>query len=95
MPKTKRLTKRIAKPKTKSKVIYRVKNWHEYDSSLVRRGSLTVWIEDKALQQWSYQGPRQQGAHFEYSELAIQSVLTIREVFHLPNRAAEGAVGAK
>jgi len=92
MPKTKQTTKRATKPKTKSKAIYRVKNWREYDNSLVQRGSLTVWIDEKALQQWNYQGPRQQGAQFDYSDLAIQSVLTIREVFHLPNRATEGFV---
>lgn len=77
---------------TKSKAIYQVKNWRDYDKSLVQRGSLTFWIDDAALKQWAYQGPAQQGAQFEYSASAIQATLTLREVFQLPNRATEGLV---
>jgi Transposase DDE domain len=36
------------------------------------------------------QGPRQQGAQFEYSGLAIECLLTLRTVYHLPLRATEG-----
>ena len=31
---------------------YRVTNWAEYDASLKRRGSLTVWFTDEAIQAW-------------------------------------------
>src|SRR5271165_807487 len=31
---------------------YRVTNWAEYDASLRRRGSLTVWFTDEAIQAW-------------------------------------------
>lgn len=43
-----------------------------------------------ALTQWVYQGPAQQGAQYDYSDSAIQMVLTMREVFRLTNRATEG-----
>ena len=39
---------------------------------------------------WQYQGPPQQGAQFRYSDTAIQCVLTLRAVYHLPLRATEG-----
>jgi IS5 family transposase len=78
--------------KSKSKAVYRVKNWRDYDKSLVQRGSLTFWIDEAALKQWVYQGPAQQGAQFDYSDRAIQMTLTIREVFRLTNRATEGLV---
>lgn len=85
---------RKSKPKkstaAKSKAIYRVKNWRDYDKSLVQRGSLTFWIDEVALTQWVYQGPAQQGAQYDYSDSAIQMVLTMREVFRLTNRATEG-----
>lgn len=77
---------------TKKKAVYRVKNWRDYDKSLAQRGSLTFWIDDEALKAWVYQGPTQQGAQFDYSDLAIQMTLTIREVFRLTNRATEGFV---
>ncbi len=35
---------------TKSR--YRVKNWDEYEAGLRRRGNLTVWLSDEALDAW-------------------------------------------
>jgi hypothetical protein len=59
---------------------------------LVQRGALTIWISEEALAAWGYQGPRQRGAQFDYSDQAIEAMLTLKEVFHLSNRAAEGMV---
>jgi hypothetical protein len=74
------------------KAIYHIRNWSAYDRALVQRGSLTVWISEEALTAWGYQGPRQRGAQFDYSDQAIEAVLTLKEVFHLSNREAEGLV---
>src|SRR5512139_2330789 len=74
------------------KTIYHIRNWSAYDRALVQRGSLTMWISEEALVAWAYQGPRQRGAQFEYSDQAIEAVLTLKEVFHLSNREAEGLV---
>lgn len=41
-------------------------------------------------EQWWYDGSAQRGAQWTYSDLAIETVLTLKEVFHLPNRAPEG-----
>lgn len=90
-----RIEAKQSKKKTlpaRSKATYRIRNWREYDRSLVQRGSLTVWIDKQALRHWRYEGPPQQGAPFEYSDLAIKSMLSLRELFHLPNRAVEGFV---
>jgi hypothetical protein len=59
---------------------------------LVQRGSWTVWISEEALAAWGFQGPRQRGAQFDYSDQAIEAVLTLEEVFHLSNREAAGWV---
>ncbi len=72
--------------------IYHIRNWSAYDRALVQRGSLTIWISEEALTTWAYQGPRQRGAQFDYSDQAIEAVLTLKEVFHLSNREAEGLV---
>jgi hypothetical protein len=78
-----------ARPAPK-KPVYRIRNWKQYNEALVRRGSLTLWVEGTTLDAWRYQGPTQRGAQFEYSDLAIECLLTLRTVYHLPLRATEG-----
>lgn len=85
MPKQKRTQSR-------PKALYRVKNWSEYENALVRRGSITFWLSDDFEQTWLYTGERQRGSQFDYSDKAIEIMLTIKEVFHLPNRGVEGFV---
>ena len=43
--------------KQAKKAVYRICNWREYNQALVRRGSLTVWVDQESLDAWSYQGP--------------------------------------
>src|SRR5262245_12288076 len=73
-----------------AKPVYRIRNWSQYNDALVRRGSLTLWVEQATLRAWRYQGPLQRGAQFQYSDLAIECLLTLRAVYHLPLRATEG-----
>jgi hypothetical protein len=72
------------------KAVYRIRNWREYNRALVQRGSLTIWVDQRALDAWAYSGPNQWGAQFVYSDLAVQCLLTLRAVFHLPLRATQG-----
>jgi IS5 family transposase len=72
------------------KPVYRIRNWKQYNDALVNRGSLTLWVDRATLQAWQYQGPPQRGAQFRYSDTAIECVLTLRSVYHLPLRATEG-----
>jgi hypothetical protein len=51
---------------------------------------LTVWLDEDVLDEWYYAGPAQRGAQPTYSDVAIECVLGLRELFHLPNRATEG-----
>ena len=34
------------------KMSFQVQNWAEYEAGLRRRGSLTLWIDEDALDQW-------------------------------------------
>ena len=73
----------------RSQVVYRVRNWPAYDAGLQQRGSLTVWFTPQAVEAWYYQGPRQRGAQYTFSEVAIQTALILRAVVSLaaaPNR---------
>ena len=54
---------------------FKVKNWPEYEAALRRRGSLTLWIEDGALEDWQTYGP---GGQARYTDAAIQTSLMLR-----------------
>ncbi len=68
----------------------RVQNWPAYEAGLRRRGGLTLWLDEAAVAGW--QAPRRTtpGGQAWYSDVAIELVLTLRLVFHLPLRQAEG-----
>jgi hypothetical protein len=70
---------------------YRVRNWKDYNQALIRRGSLTIWIEEATLHGWC-QNMRDGlvGAPTTYSDLAIQALLTLKAVFSLPLRQTQG-----
>src|ERR671921_757811 len=69
---------------------YQVRNWSQYEAGLKRRGDLTLWLDEAAIAGW--QAPRRStpGGQAWYSGLAIELVLTLRLVFHLALRQAEG-----
>lgn len=85
MPKQKRTQPR-------PKPLYRVKNWSEYEKALVQRGSIAFWLSNDIEQSWLYNGEKQRGSQFDYSDKAIEIMLTLKEVFHLTNRSVEGFV---
>jgi hypothetical protein len=77
------------------KVQYRVTNGPEYDRALVRRGSLTIGFDEAFLQgHWRPSPTGRRGAPFQYSDIAIQALLTLKAVFDLPDRRVEGLAGS-
>jgi hypothetical protein len=75
-------------PKYKTK--YRVGNWAEYDRALVQRGGITLWISTDAMDAWKPAPSGRRGGQKKFSDLAIETALTLRLVFKLPLRQAEG-----
>ena len=61
---------------------YRVTNWPEYDAALVRRGSLTVWLTEEAVEAWHAPATGERGGQPIYSAIAIETGLALRLVFH-------------
>ena len=93
MPKiSNRSTPRKGRRAKQSSCIYRVRNWSAYDQALKQRGSVTLWFAPEAVAAWNYQGAAQRGAQFVYSDLAIETALTLRLIYHLPLRQTEGFV---
>jgi hypothetical protein len=71
---------------TKSKKKYKVRNWGEYNKSLINRGSLTVWISED-IQEWWYGT-----GHDTYSDKSIEVMLTFHALYRLPLRSTSGFV---
>lgn len=73
-----------------SETTYRIRNWKDYNGSLVKRGSITVWLSEDAINKWRAAPTGKRGRPSTYSDDAILTALMIRFVFHLPLRAMEG-----
>ena len=73
---------------------HRVTNSAAYDASLRKRGSLTVWFTDEAVEGWRAEPRTTPGGQPSYSSLAILTALTLRAVFRLAPRQTEGLIGS-
>ena len=74
------------------KTHYRVGNWRAYERALVRRGDVTLWLSPGARAAWRASPSGRPGGQQRFSDLAIETALTLRLVFHLPLRQTEGFV---
>ena len=72
---------------------YRLRNWREYNASLVNRGSLTLWIETDIATWWLKKDKSgKPGASDTYSDRAVETCLALRLLLRLPLRQSEGLV---
>jgi hypothetical protein len=77
------------------KTKYRVTNWASYNQALVDRGNLRLWISPDAIANWNAKPKqRRRGGQPKYSNLAIETALTLRLIYHLPLRQTEGFVAS-
>jgi hypothetical protein len=83
-----------AKRHPKYKTAYRVRNWNEYDQALRDRGDITLWVSQDAIDAWRALQTGKRGAQPIYSDMAIETALTLRLLFHLPLRQTEGFPGS-
>src|SRR4051812_2028871 len=72
---------------------YKIRNWSDYNRALIQRGSINIWMEEKALKKWySSSHTCAAGRPQIYSDEAILMLLMLREVFKLPLRNLQGFV---
>lgn len=76
------------------KVSYQIRNWSAYNKGLKQRGSLKLWISEEVLRCWRYCGKHKRGGKVTYSDLAIETCVTVRLVYHLALRQTEGFVAS-
>jgi len=58
--------------------------------ALVNRGSLTFWFTNEAISKWTAPASGKAGGQRKFSDLAIETALAFRMVFHLPWRQTKG-----
>lgn len=74
---------------------YKVLNWREYESGLIRRGSVTFWFSEEAIASWHpCISNKTSGGQKKYSDVAIQTCLTMRLIYKLALRQTEGFVNS-
>jgi hypothetical protein len=75
-------------PKYRKK--YKIQNWQSYERSLINRGDLTLWLSEDVIESWNSDLNQRMGRPNLYSDLAIETALTLRLLFKLPLRQTEG-----
>jgi len=89
--KTSRKARKTSKKGVKKQ--YKVINWKEYNQALVDRGNFMLWISEEVIEQWWHENKANKvGRPFVYSDRAIETILTLRELFRLTYRNTEGFV---
>lgn len=74
-------------------MIYRIRNWSEYNKALIQRGSINIWMDEESLKKWySSHHTCLAGRPETYSDDAILLLLMLREVFKLTLRSLQGFV---
>jgi hypothetical protein len=79
--------------KKKKKQQYRIQNWREYNKALANRGSITFWFDLDAIASWlNHRKSGRRGKPRTYGDACIQTMLVLKSVYHLPQRATYGLV---
>jgi len=74
----------------KHKMKYAVANWRDYERALVSRGDITFWLSPDAVSAWKARPSGNRRAQPKFTDLAIETALTLRMVLGLPLRQTEG-----
>lgn len=78
--------------KSKNKKKYKLRNWKEYNETLVNRGRIDVWVEKGILEKWYGKPTGKPGAQTKYTDKAVELTLQFGQVFHQKLRQTEGLV---
>lgn len=81
------------KTPSKKKDKYRIRNWRQYNQSLINRGSITFWFDEEAIEKWhSTERTGKPGRPEVYSDFAVRCGLAIKAVFRGTLRALQGLI---
>jgi len=74
------------RPSKQKKEKYRLRNWPEYNKSLIKRGNINLWIPSDITDWWYGTG------RTTYSDRAIEAMLMVKAVYRLPLRSVVGFI---
>ncbi len=60
---------------------YKTKNWKQHNQSLIKRGSLTFWIDEEATHEWEEDKQGKRGR---------PRIFMGKRIFSIPLRALQG-----
>lgn len=70
---------------------YKVRNWKEYNKALVNRGRIELWMSEEAIREWvEHYKTGKRGTPKVFSDTAIQTAVTLQQVFRMPLRQTAG-----
>ncbi|MBV7437054.1 IS5 family transposase [Aeromonas sp. sif2416] len=73
------------------KSLHAISNWSQYNKSLVKRGSLTFWVDEAAVRNWFHQEHHgRRGRSPLYTDQTICTFLMLKGIFNLSLRATQG-----
>lgn len=76
---------------TQGKDKYRIRNWKQYNQSLINRGSITFWFDEETIASWnSVKHSGKPGRPNTYSDAVIRCGLAVKAVFRLTLRSLQG-----
>lgn len=70
--------------------VHYLNNGREYEQSLRDRGDITLWISPKTISAWRAPMTGKRGAQPIGADIAIDTALALRLLFHPPLRQTEG-----
>lgn len=76
--------------RAKDKKKYKIRNWSEYNDSLVERGNIELWLDPKILKKWKAKFQGKKGRAQLYTDLSIKVTLQFGKVFRQKLRQTEG-----
>lgn len=76
---------------SKKKDKYRIRNWRQYNQSLINRGSITFWFNEESIEKWhAIEKSGKRGRPEVYSDYAVRCGLMIKAVFRIALRSLQG-----
>ena len=84
--------KKSPRPCRSAKERYKVTNWSKYNSSLIKRGRIDLWLSPKVIDHWYHQGPKSKGRQRVFSDVCIETCLCIKILYKLGYRQTQGFV---
>ena len=71
--------------------LHSITNWPQYNKSLIKRGSLTFWVDAEVMNNWFHHDHHGRRCRSQlYTDQTISTFLMLKGIFNLTLRATQG-----